>query len=217
MKIGKILLALAFCGGSFMVQANTNATGPNVVKDVNLSSYTQQAIFDFSSRTNEGDKSAFENAHKAFEENGDPIASRLLGTMYYSGRGVTVDKGAALDYFLIAADVDAEAAYMAGFMLLRGDGVSADIYEGTELMSQAAEMGSSHAQLEMVRYSLDQALIEKDPTIKSMMEKNSFHYGKKCAVSQKECRKVLGYIFEHGLAGVQQSASAAKQMYDLSN
>lgn len=35
MKIGKILLALAFCGGSFMVQANTNATGPNVVKDVN--------------------------------------------------------------------------------------------------------------------------------------------------------------------------------------
>ena len=217
MKIGKILLALVFCVGSVMAQANTSATGPNVVKDVNLSSYTQQAIFDFSSGNSEGYKSAYRNAYKAFEENGDPIASRLLGTLYYSGKGVEEDKRAAFEYFLIASEVDAEAAYMAGFMLLRGDGVSADIYEGTELMSQAAEMGSSHAQLEMARYSLDQALIEKDPKIKSMMEKNSFHYGKKCAVSQKECRKVLGYIFEHGLAGVQQSASAAKQMYDLSN
>ena len=217
MNIGKILLALAFCGGSFMVQANTSATGPNVVKDVNLSSYTQQAIFDFSSGNSEGYKSAYRNAYKAFEETGDLIASRLLGTLYYSGKGVEEDKRAAFEYFLIASEVDAEAAYMAGFMLLRGDGVSADIYEGTELMSQAAEMGSSHAQLEMARYSLDQALIEKDPTIKSMMKKNSFHYGKKCAVAQKECRKVLGYIFEHGLAGVQQSDSAAKQMYDLSN
>lgn len=217
MKIGKILLALAFCGGSVMAQANTSAVGPNVVKDVNLSSYTQQAIFDLSSGTSEGYKSAFQNAHQAFKENGDPIAARLLGTMYYSGRGVAVDKGAALEYFLIASEVDAEAAYMAGFMLLRGDGVVADVYDGTDLMNQAAEMGSSHAQLEMAKYSLDQSLIEKDQAIKSMLEKNSLHYGKKCAVTQKECRKVLGYIFEHGLAGIQQSVSAAKQMYDLSN
>lgn len=217
MKFTKILLALVFCGGSFLVQANTGTTVSNVVKDVNLSNYTQQAIFDLSSGTSEGEKSAFDNAHQAFKENGDPIAARLLGTMYYSGRGVAVDKGAALDYFLIASEVDAEAAYMAGFMLLRGDGVVADVYDGTDLMNQAAEMGSSHAQLEMAKYSLDQSLLEKDPKIKSMMEKNSLHYGKKCAVAQKECRKVLGYIFEHGLAGVQQSSNAAKQMYDLSN
>lgn len=217
MKITKILLVLVICGGSFLVQANTDKTVSNVVKDVNLSSYTQKAIFDFSSGTREGDKSAFENANKAFEENSDPIASRLLGTMYYSGRGVAVDKRAALDYFLTASDVDAEAAYMAGFMMLRGDGVDANVEEGADLMSQAAEMGSSHAQLEMAKYSLDQSLIEKDPKVKSLMEKNSLHYGKKCAVAQKECRKVLGYIFEHGLAGVQQSASAAKQMYDLLN
>lgn len=217
MSITKFLVCIAICTASSLSQAESTNREANVVKDVDLSSYTQQAIFEYASGTNEGYKSAFDNAIKAFEKDGDPIASRLLGTMYYTGRGVDQDKRAALDHFMIASEFDAEASYMAGKMMLAGDGVDEDVYDGAEFMSQAAEMGYSQAQLEMAKYSLEQSQLEKDEKMKSLLEKNSLHYGKKCAATQKECRKVLAYIFEHGLAGVKQSASAAKQMYELSN
>lgn len=215
MSITKFLATLTICTASCFAQAANTSREANIVKDVDLSAFSQKAIFDYASGTQEGYKSAFDNALKAFEGNGDPIASRLLGTMYYTGRGVNQDKLEALNYFLIASEFDAEAAYMAGKMMLTADGVSQNIHDGSDLMSQAADMGYSHAQLEMAKNSLEQALVENDGQMKRLMEKNSLHYGKKCAATQKECRKVLAYIFEHGLAGVPKSEIAAKEMYDL--
>ena len=215
MSITKLLATLTICAASCFTQAESTSREANIVKDVDLSAYTQKAIFEYASGTQEGYKSAFNNALKAFEGNGDPIASRLLGTLYYTGRGVNQDKYEALNYFLTASEYDAEAAYMAGKMILTADGVSQDVQEGSDLMSQAADMGYSQAQLEMAKNSLDQALVENDVQMKALMEKNSLHYGKKCAATQKECRKVLAYIFEHGLAGVPKSEKAAKEMYEL--
>lgn len=215
MSISKLLATLTICAASCFTQAESTSREANIVKDVDLSAYTQKAIFEYASGTQEGYKSAFNNALKAFEGNGDPIASRLLGTLYYTGRGVNQDKHEALNYFFTASEYDAEAAYMAGKMILTADGVSQDVQEGSDLMSQAADMGYSQAQLEMAKNSLDQALVENDVQMKALMEKNSLHYGKKCAATQKECRKVLAYIFEHGLAGVPKSEKAAKEMYEL--
>lgn len=215
MSITKLLATLTICTASCFTQAESTSREANIVKDVDLSACTQKAIFEYSSGTQEGYKSAFNNALKAFESNGDPIASRLLGTLYYTGRGVNQDKHEALNYFLMASEYDAEAAYMAGKMILTADGVSQDVHEGSNLMSQAADMGYSQAQLEMAKNSLDQALVENDVQMKALMEKNSLHYGKKCAATQKECRKILAYIFEHGLVGLPRSEKAAKEMYEL--
>lgn len=215
MSITKLFATLTICMASLFAHADNTTREANIVQDVDLSELTQKAIFDYASGTKKGYKSAFKNASKALEVNGDHIASRLLGTMYYTGRGVKQDKLAALDYFMSASEFDAEAAYMAGKMMLTGDGVSEDVYDGADLMSQAADMGYSQAQLEMAKTSLEQALVEKDAQMKIMMEKNSLYYAKKCAATQKECRKVLGNIFEHGLAGVPKSESAAQEMYAL--
>lgn len=194
-----------------------NFKNPNIVKDVELSELTQQALFEFTSGTEGGYKSAFKKAKLVFSESNDPIATRLLATMYYSGKGVNQDKDTALEYYLIASDQDAEAAYIAGKMLLSGDGVSADIQEGAELMRQAADMGNINAQVEMARNSLDQSIDEKDERLKFMFEKSSLYYGKQCAVTENDCRKILAYIFNHGLAGLPKSESVANELYKMIN
>lgn len=216
MNITKSICAVALSLSAISVHS-ANLKSPNIVKDVELSDLTQQALFEFTSGTKKGYKSAFKKAEMVFAENNDPIATRLLATMYYSGKGVKKNKVTALEYYLIASDEDAEAAYIAGKMLLSGDGVNADIQEGAELMRQAADMGNINAQVEMARNSLDQSIVEKDEKLKLMYEKSSLYYGKQCAVTENECRKVLAYIFNHGLAGLPKSESVANELYKMIN
>lgn len=210
----KFISGVILCCSAVMGYAKTEIS-PNVIKDVGLIEETQKAIFDYASGPS-GYKSAYENAMKAIALNKDPIAARLLGTMYYWGNGVTQDKDVALDFFLIAADDDAEAAYMAGMMKLSGDGVYADSEFGVDLMRQSAEMGNATAQLEMATSGIQQAVKETDPTLRLAMEKNALFYAKQCAETKKECRKILAQIFKDGLAGVKKSDSAAEEMLKLS-
>lgn len=205
-----LMLPLAFANSNDHVEVNTT-------KEAEYSELIQQALFDYTSGTQEGYVSAFNKAKMALDKDNDPIASRLLATMYFWGRGVKQDKSAALDYYLMASDDDSEAAYMAGKILLVGDGVEADVWDGVELIRQAAEMGSINAQVEMARNSLDQSMLEDDVSVKLMLEKTSLYYGKQCAAKVSGCRQVLSYIFENGLAGLPVSKRAAIELSNIDN
>jgi TPR repeat protein len=213
-NIKKAICAVALSLAAISVHSESFKK-PNIIKDVELTELTQQALFEFTSGTKKGYKSAYEKAKIVFSESNDPIATRLLATMYYSGKGIKQDKGTALEYYLIASDQDAEAAYIAGKMLLSGDGVHADIQEGAELMRLAADMGNINAQEEMAKNSLDQSIIESDARLKLMHEKSSLHYSKQCALTENKCRKYLAYIINHGLAGLPKSENAANELIKM--
>ncbi|EOZ8645534.1 tetratricopeptide repeat protein [Acinetobacter baumannii] len=175
---------------------------PSLMEGVVLNDTIQEALFYNASGTIEGQKKAFELANRSFTHESDPIAARLLANFYYMGKIIEVDKNAALDYFLIASEVDSESAYKAALMLLNGDGVEPDIVMGAQLMRQAADMGNDKAQFEMASTSLAQSKLEENQKIKESLEKNSLYYSKLCFESNVECQKVFTTLVQNGKAGL---------------
>lgn len=189
-----------------------------VITDTEGSDLTQKALFYYNSPSNEGLQTAFEYAKEAVEKNSeDIVAHRLLGNMYYNGKGVALDHEEALYHFLLASDNDAVSAYMAGKMYLNGEGSGIDIESGSSLVKQAADMGERLAQYELAQLSLDQAENEQNPQMKLNLEKSALYYAKLCAQQKnKDCIKILAKIFDNGLAGIPVSKESAKQLYEIS-
>lgn len=194
------------------------ANVPRVITETEGSDLTQKALFYYNSPSKEGLETAYEYAKEAVEKNSnDIVAQRLLGNMYYNGKGVGKDYEEALYHFSLASDNDAVSAYMAGKMYLNGEGSAVDIETGSSLVKQAADMGEHLAQYELAQLSLDQAKIEQNSQMKLNLEKSSLYYAKKCAQqNNKNCMKILASIFQNGLAGIPVSNETAKELYEMS-
>lgn len=188
-----------------------------VITDTEGSELTQKALFYYNSPLEEGLQTAFEYAKEAVEKNPNDIVSRrLLGNMYYHGKGVETNHEEALTHYLQAADNDSVSAYMAGKMYLNGNGTAIDIDIGAELVKQAADMGETMAQYELAQLSLDQAEVEPNSQMRQNLEKSALHYSKLCAQKKNTgCMTVLGRIFEKGLAGMPVSVDSANQLYEM--
>lgn len=214
-KISQLIVAGIVAITPFVM---TYAAGPQtVITDTEGSELTQKALFYYNSPLEEGLQTAFEYAKEAVEKYPNDIVSRrLLGNMYYYGKGVAANHEEALFYYLQAADKDSVAAYMAGKMFLNGEGAEIDIDAGAELVKQAADMGEALAQYELAQLSLDQAEIELNPQMRQNLEKSALHYSKLCAQQKNSgCMRVLGKIFEKGLAGMPVSVDSANQLYEM--
>lgn len=202
----------------FFTSHGVYADTSRVIKDTEGSELTQKALFYYNSPLDEGLKTAFEYANEAVELNSnDIVAHRLLGNMYYHGKGVQANYEEALFHYGFAADHDAVSAYMAGRMYLNGEGGDLDIETGSALVKKAADIGEPLAQYELAQLSLDQAEVEQSAEMKINLEKSALYYSKLCAQEgNKDCMTVLGRIFEKGLAGMPVSLDSAKQMYEMS-
>ena len=78
---------------------------------------------------------------------GDAAAAYRLGSAYYAGNDVDVNKRTALAWFKQATlGTHREALFMAGRMLIRGDGVDPNVEEGLGYLQQAAEQGHTEAE-----------------------------------------------------------------------
>lgn len=209
---------LLIIGLNFITTNLVYANDHRVITDTEGSELTQKALFYFNSPSKEGLVTAFEYAKEAVEKNSDDIvAHRLLGNMYYNGKGVDINYEEALYHFLLASHNDAVSAYMAGKMYLNGEGTTIDIIAGSDLVKQSADMGEQLAQYELAQLSLDQAEYEKNVPMKLTLEKSSFYYAKMCARQKnKDCMKILASIFENGYAGVSVSKEAAKELREMS-
>jgi TPR repeat protein len=80
-------------------------------------------------------------------EAGDARAQSLLGLMYYRGRGLPQDDGAAAEWFRRAADQgDTSAQFYLGGMYTEGRGVPQVYTEAARFYQMAAERGDGQAQ-----------------------------------------------------------------------
>lgn len=213
-RIGKIAIAVVLCLAPLIpVQAEI----PSVITETDGSELTQKALFYYNSPLSEGHETAFEYAIEAIKAHPNDIVShRLLGNMYYHGKGVKANHEEALIHYLQAADNDAVSAYMAGRMYLNADGTELDVDVGAALVKQAADMGEPLAQYELAELSLDQAETEQNPLMKQNLEKSALYYSKLCAQkNNRHCMIVLGRIFEKGLAGMPVSTDSAKQLFEM--
>ncbi|NWK51995.1 sel1 repeat family protein [Acinetobacter sp. SwsAc5] len=214
-KLSRLLIAGIVAIGPLVI---VHAAGPQtVITDTEGSELTQKALFYYNSPLEEGLQTAFEYAKEAVEKNPNDIVShRLLGNMYYHGKGVEANHEEALFHYLQGADNDSVSAYMAGKMYLNGEGTAIDIDTGADLVKQAADMGETLAQYELAQLSLDQAEVESNPQMKHNLEKSALHYSKLCAEKKNTgCMTVLGRIFEKGLAGMPVSVDSANQLYEM--
>jgi uncharacterized protein len=85
-------------------------------------------------------KGDFATAVKQFTADGRPASQYFLGTMYYEGKGVPLDKKTAADWFRKAAEQGAtNAQYRLGGMYLKGDGVPQDKKEASLWLRRAAD------------------------------------------------------------------------------
>lgn len=213
-RMRQLVVAGVLCITPFI---EIQAKSPHVITDTEGSELTQKALFYYNSPLSEGHETAFEYAREAVKTNpNDMVSHRLLGNMYYHGKGVKSDHQEALYHYLQAADSDAVSAYMAGRMYLNGDGADVDIEAGAALVEQAANMGEPLAQYELAKLSLDQAESEKNSEMKKNLEKSALYYSKPCAEKKNtDCMKVLARIFENGWADMPVSKDAAKQFYEM--
>lgn len=210
-------LFLAGCMAMGVVAETTPAS--RVINQTEGSDLTQGALFYYNSPDESGWKKAFEFATRAIEINSnDLVAHRLLGNMYYHGKGTTVNREEALYHYLQASDGDAVSAYMAGRMYLNGDGINIDVEDGAALVKEAADMGEPLAQYELAQLSLDQSRVEQNAQMKLTLEKSAYYYASLCAKQKNSsCMKILGQIFENGLAGVPVSKDSANSLYEMAS
>lgn len=78
---------------------------------------------------------------------GDAAAQKLLGAMYYSGRGVTQDYAKSAEWYSMAANQgDAAAQTMLGTLCTLGRGVPQDYAKAVEWFGKSANQGDSAGQ-----------------------------------------------------------------------
>jgi TPR repeat protein len=225
LKVITLMIAVAIASTTVALMAvmgasSTFAMTPEqtrVIKDTKGSELTQAALFHYNGKNKSDWAAAYELAHNAIRlDNNDLVAHRLLGNMYYQGKGTKVNYDDALYHYEEAAAGDAISAYMVGKMYLSGLGVDLDVVEGAKYVKQAADMGEPVAQYELAQLSLDQSRVEQNPTLKMNLEKSSYHYASQCIkVKMPECIEILGQIVEQGLAGVDASPEKAKSIYQI--
>lgn len=154
------------------LSVNTYANIP--ISEVDL---IQEAMFELYSGTEQGNKRAYELAQEAYTLSESSMSAKVVGKFYYDGKGVEQDKQTALEYFLIASPENDEAKYMAGWMMVNGDGVPVDFEYGSELIREAADDGFVMAQRYITETSLEQSKREQNPQIKGLLELNAKQYG----------------------------------------
>jgi hypothetical protein len=79
-------------------------------------------------------------------EQGDSRAQYFLGTFYYQGFGIFIDRPSAAAWFRKSAEkgfADAQLTY--GMLLLSGDGVAVDKSQAIEWLGKASKQGNGRA------------------------------------------------------------------------
>ncbi len=83
-------------------------------------------------------------------QSGDVDAQRNLGLLHQTGRGVTLDLGAAFYWYRLAAEAgNAPAANSVAMMYLAGDGLPSDYVAAGAWLTRAAAQGYGPAQLNL--------------------------------------------------------------------
>ena len=97
--------------------------------------------------TYSGDTAAALRVWRPMAEQGHAEARRLLGSMYFQGRGVTQDYVEAARWFRLAAGQGHFAAqFSLGFMYQHGQGLPRDQVEAAKWYGKSAEQGYAVAQ-----------------------------------------------------------------------
>jgi TPR repeat protein len=98
------------------------------------------AVADFNAGVAAYKKGDFATAVTQFRVDDRPASRYFLGTMYYEGKGVPLDRKIAADWFRKAAEQgDTYAQYRLGVMYLKGDGVPQDKKEAFSWLRMAAD------------------------------------------------------------------------------
>lgn len=98
-------------------------------------------------------------------EMGDPQAKKLLGLLYWTGRGVPKDVNEAVNWFREAAEAgDAEAMRNLAIAYDTGVGVKKSAAEATRWLRRAAEAGDAQSQMLIGRAHYEGIGIPKDLT-----------------------------------------------------
>ena len=83
-------------------------------------------------------------------KDGDANAQRLMGDLYYAGRGVPQDNAQAAAWYQKSADQgDPEAEVRLSLMYFRGVGVPKDDSKGANWLRKAAEQGNADAEAQL--------------------------------------------------------------------
>ena len=99
---------------------------------------------------------AFAEATKRVEENGDSHAMTLLGELYANGLGVSADDAKAAQWYKIAAERgDRDAMFALAIFHMTGRGGLHDRAESARLLAEAAKLGHAAAAYDLGLLYLD--------------------------------------------------------------
>ena len=107
-------------------------------------------------------KTAF-SEFKPLANQGNAMAQKNLGWLYFTGAGVTKNYAEALKWYRKAADQElAEAQYAVGEMYHKGYGVPVDVSKAMTWYRKAADQGNVSAQYSLGRISYTGEIVPRD-------------------------------------------------------
>jgi tetratricopeptide (TPR) repeat protein len=140
-------------------------------------------------------------------EQGDVKSERLLGSMYYYGRGVPQDYAQAAQWFRNAADQgDAEAEYDLSFMYYGGKGVPLDYTTGVLWCRKSADQGFAKAEAGLGNTYRRGLGVPQD------YDEAIRWYRKAADQNDPSAESALGYMYHHG-QGIPQDDYEAVRWY----
>lgn len=178
-----------------------------------LSDEVQKMLFEYYAKTPSGNVNAYQIANRILEKGHNSVAYKVRAHILYNGLGVAVDKEGALNDFIMASDDDAGSAYMAGFMLIHGDGVESDIDYGLDFMLSAAKQKHPKAMSDLAVLYLDQSREESNEELKHQFQISSYKYATQCAQQKNiQCIQIVEQFFREGLGDIEVNVEAADRL-----
>lgn len=127
---------------------------------------SSSAVADFAAGAAAYDRGDYATALREWRplaEQGDPVAQRYLGFMYFNGEGVPENARRAVFWYRKAAEQgDADVQFNLGLMYANGDGIPEDDRQAVFWWRKAAEQGDAAAQLNLGAMYADGEGVPKD-------------------------------------------------------